>query len=121
MRVREYHAAWRVVKGWLGLPMHHFGAADLNGLGSVLRARGYAGLSGLKKRLVGPFPWLGEALWAGWQCWGGRGCWHDAFFHCAKPQCWTGIQHALVYGLAYEETGLALASTGSDLMAKRMA
>lgn len=56
MRVREYHAALSLVKR---MALHHFGAADLNGLGAVFDAAGYAGLSGLKKRLVGPFPWFG--------------------------------------------------------------
>ena len=46
-----------------GLSMHHNSAADLNGLGGVFGDGSYAGLSGLKKRLVGPFSWLGGVLW----------------------------------------------------------
>ena len=38
--------------------------------------------------------------------WRARAC--DAYFHCMNAQCCAAIQ--------YEETGLALASAGSDLM-----
>ncbi len=58
---------------WPGLSMHQFCAADLSGLGAIFGAGSYAGLSGLKKRLVGPFPWLGAALLAAWHAGAGAG------------------------------------------------
>ena len=60
--------------------------------------------------LLGLCVWL--AMLAGCE----RAC--NACFHCMNAQCCAGIQHGMVYGIAYEETGLALASAGSDLMAK---
>lgn len=56
-----------------GLSMHQFWAADLNGLGAVFYAVGYAGLSGLRKRLKRAFPGLGGALWAACNAGAGAG------------------------------------------------
>lgn len=53
--------------------MHHNGAADLNGPGAIFRPGSYAGLSGLKKRLAGPIPWLVGVLWAACNAGAGAG------------------------------------------------